>query len=134
MYIKACPHYTSDVHSMRIQSALISSALFTPFYECACDAHRTNPPREVVSIRIHLLIVGRGVLSRDKYISSTHVVECESWLLDGLRTKRELCWGSGATQTCRANLTSLLALSLCLLFLAHSLLRRLFLRASVMSR
>ena len=32
--------------------------------------------------------------------------------LGGLRTKRELCWGSGATQTCRANLTRLLALSL----------------------
>ena len=35
---------------------------------------------------IHLLIVGRGVLSCDKYSSSTHVVECESWLLGGLRT------------------------------------------------
>ena len=43
-----------DAHSMCIQSALISSALFTPFYECACDAHRTNPPREVVSIRIEV--------------------------------------------------------------------------------
>ena len=35
--LKACPHYTLDAHSMRIQSALISSALFTPFYECASD-------------------------------------------------------------------------------------------------
>ena len=52
--LKACPHYTSDAHSMRIQSALISSALFTPFYECASDAHWTNPPREVVSIRIEV--------------------------------------------------------------------------------